>query len=389
MTEIIRTPNVDTIPRDSYGRYRLPNPETGEATVTWTRVTTIANTLKDRYGLEQWTQRNIVWGMGQRRDLCDRAAASTKDDKRTLSEIVREADGAAASKAGAHSGSAVHQFTERLDAGEVIYPPEPMDRDVEAYRQLRDGAGLDVIAIEAVVCIPELAAVGTLDRLYRLRDGRIIVGDVKTGKDAAKWGSVDIPLQLALYAAASWWWDGKGWQPWTWEIDQQRGLLIHIPLGAGQAEPYWVDLDAGASAVHTAMTVREWRTRRDVIWPARDDLGLVAATRGDVDSQQPSLLLDGSGEAALPSPQPSPPVTNGDLLDWVRQRVEVIKTDPEAAATLAQWWSTRPDIPTFPNGGPTTPEDIDVVADWVNATSKAHGLPFPDEPDPRAKEMRP
>jgi hypothetical protein len=55
---------------------------------SWTRVTTIANTLADRYALEQWAQRQIVYGLGVREDLYALAASSTPDDKAQLSQIA-------------------------------------------------------------------------------------------------------------------------------------------------------------------------------------------------------------------------------------------------------------------------------------------------------------
>ena len=105
--------------RDRWGRYVIPDPATGEPRA-WTRVTTLARTLADRTVLEAWDQRNIALGIGARQDLYAQAASCTAEDTGTLTEIVAQARAAAAAQAGANTGSALHRFTERLDAGEDL-----------------------------------------------------------------------------------------------------------------------------------------------------------------------------------------------------------------------------------------------------------------------------
>jgi hypothetical protein len=76
-------------------------------TTAWTRVTTVAGTLADRYGLEKWGNRNVVLGIAAREDLYAQAASCTPDDKDTLNQIVDQAQEAAKAKSGANLGTAL------------------------------------------------------------------------------------------------------------------------------------------------------------------------------------------------------------------------------------------------------------------------------------------
>src|SRR5690606_40709505 len=72
---------------DQYGRYVLPDPETGEER-SWTRATTVANKIADRFGLEQWAKRNVVLGIAAREDLYALAVSCKPEDKDQLNRIV-------------------------------------------------------------------------------------------------------------------------------------------------------------------------------------------------------------------------------------------------------------------------------------------------------------
>ena len=65
---------VDKIPRDRYGRPIIP-PAAGGKPKPYTRVTTLAETLDDRWTLERWKQRQVAIGLMLRRDLLNKVAA--------------------------------------------------------------------------------------------------------------------------------------------------------------------------------------------------------------------------------------------------------------------------------------------------------------------------
>ncbi len=160
-------PSTDQlVKRDRYGRYLIPDPRTGQ-TRPWTRATTLASTLADHYGLEQWAKRNVVLGIGARRDLYTAAVACTADDKKALNDIVRQAEAAAKASAGANQGTALHRLTERSDAGETLTIPDPaLAADVDAYRRTMAATGIRVARdadtsrpwIERVLVAPDLDA---------------------------------------------------------------------------------------------------------------------------------------------------------------------------------------------------------------------------------------
>jgi len=342
------------IKRDQYGRYRIPHPDTGKET-SWTRATTLANTLADRFGLEQWSKRNVVLGLGARHDLYAQAASCKADDKDALNRIVKDAEEAAKSSAGANLGTALHRFTERIDAGEELTAPPPWDADVQAYKQAMQAHGITVIPtwIEQVVMLADYGVAGTLDRLlYAPGWPGHRIGDVKTGKDVIRYGMTEIALQLALYAHAT-----HLFNPATGEttavhavIDQDTAVVMHLPVGKATCTLYQVDIAAGWQAVQLAIDVRNWRKRKDL------------------------------AEQMIPSAAIETRSIDPDAFAYLSDRVDRIKAAGHAAA-LAVEWSKHPDIPTFPKGGPRTRDEFEVVDDMCDAVEADHQIPFgPSDP---------
>lgn len=417
--------DVDARPvvkRDQYGRYLLPDPDTGKQRA-WTRATTIAGTLKDRYGLERWDQRNIVYGIGQRPALYARAASATLADSSDLDDIAKRAKEAADSHAGADVGTALHTFTERVDRGEDITVPAPYDRDIAAYRNALDAAGMTVALgwIERIVCVPELQIVGTLDRLNNCPEWKLArVGDLKTATDKVyggrttntvlTYGMADIPLQLAIYANASCWWDPNAEQ-WVDmpAVDRSKAMVIHLPAGLGECRLIEVDIESGWDAVRwLAMGTRDWRKRKDLaetvlvisgdtqaatdqgvgdVKPRADGKGGEGFTPTPVDPPAPPSPASGDGHGAQGDPATASggsaretPVSQ-PRLDWLRERVNAIKAHEGARRRLAGLWSLRDEIPTFPKGGPRDDAEIDTIAAFCDLVEMEFGFTFsPDDP---------
>jgi hypothetical protein len=270
--------------------------------VSWTRATTIASTLADRYGLERWAQRNTVLGLGLRQDLYALAASCTPDDKEELNRIVDQAQEAAKSRSGANLGTALHRLTERIDSGEILDVPDQWKPDVDAYCQTLTDKGVKIHEewIERVVVIPKLMVAGTLDRLVTTNGSGLKVADLKTGQHAVNYGAGDIAIQLALYANASHIWKGttdeirrdqygryllphpdddpRAYEPMP-AVDTSRALVIHLPVGKGECSLHEIDIKAGAEAVRLAMAVRDWRKRKDLASPFKG--GFEALTTDD------------------------------------------------------------------------------------------------------------
>ncbi len=286
--------------RDRWGRYRLPDPQTGEQK-SWTRATTWASSVADTYGLTKWKLRMAAKGVATRRDLIALASSlSVTEDKDALDRLAEQAIEHVGGTA-ANLGTALHAFTEQVDGGEHPEIPEPWDRDIAAYRQMLDAAGIETIPryIERIVVVPELGVAGTLDRVVRL-GGKHYIADVKTGADLKfSWG--EIAIQLALYAHAEAMWDGEDYEPWP-VVDRERAIVFHLPVGQARCDLYWVDIAAGWEAAQLCGAVRAWRTRKDLAAPL--DL-LFAQLEASVAATSPAAETVEEGASEEPPSVPS------------------------------------------------------------------------------------
>jgi hypothetical protein len=253
--------------------------------LAWTRATTIANTLEDRYGLENWAKRNVVLGIAARPDLYALAASCKPDDKKQLSDIVRDAEEAAQASSGRNLGSALHKITARIDTGEELDVPKAWRPDVDAYLNTLADNSVKILPeyVERVVVASKPRIAGTFDRLISY-EGTTYVADLKTGANAIEYGVTDIAVQLAIYANADHLWKGTAEEadrnrdhhgryllpdpletPDAYEsmpaVNKERAVIIHLPVEQARCDLYWVDIAAGVEGVKTALWVRDWRKR--------------------------------------------------------------------------------------------------------------------------------
>lgn len=252
----------EKVRRDRWGRYLIPNPVTGQEQA-WTRATTFAKSISDTFTLTKWKTRMAVKGLALRPDLFALAAATPLDDRDALNRIANEAQEAAAARASANLGTALHSFTEQVDRGENPVIPQPWDRDIAAYRAALEAHRVQVnpAYVEGIVVVPELEVAGTFDRLVTFH-GRLTVGDLKTGRDLT-YGWNEIAIQLAIYSRATHIFD-----PTTGElspmptVDQDQALVFHLPVGQGACTIYSVDIRQGWQAALLCAQVRAWRANR-------------------------------------------------------------------------------------------------------------------------------
>lgn len=238
------------VPRDGFGR-PLITPVGGGKPVAYQRCTTFIDMLSDRYQLEAWKQRQVAVGLSRRPDLLLRAGST--DDKDTLNQVCEDALEAAGSSAAATVGTAIHEITERIDRGEKPAIPASHSDDLLAY--IMATATLKKRDIEVFVVHDELKVGGTFDRVLEVNGGAY-VADLKTGNidyDTAK-----ISMQLAVYA------NSKRYSPATGErselgVSTEKGIIIHLPVGTGTCDLYWVDLVRGLEGVKLCAKVRDWR----------------------------------------------------------------------------------------------------------------------------------
>ncbi|HEU4754770.1 MAG TPA: hypothetical protein VFU47_16800, partial [Armatimonadota bacterium] len=307
---------------DGYGRYLLPDPDTGKERA-WTRVTTLAKTLEDTHNLEQWGARMAVKGMAMRPDLVAMAATldpNDDDDKKTLNKLAKDAKEAAGSSAGANMGTALHKLTERLDGGERV-DAGPMARELAAYREclVREGVKVAPEYLERIICVPELGVAGRLDKLVEGGHGfRLQVADLKTQK-SMDFGGLGIAVQQAIYAHAYAIWDpvAMRWEDPP-ELDQVLATIIWLPVGRGICELFDVDLCLGWEWAQLSAKVRGIRkakpvTRRESMVPVP---GPVSQTISESGINATNFPANATSQARMVAPSTDRATVGGPSGTW-------------------------------------------------------------------------
>jgi hypothetical protein len=245
------------IPRDRFDRPLLVVPGQKER-VAYRRTTKFVDVLDDRFNLEQWKTRMVAIGLGQRPDLQIAAAASDRDDKKTLNNICKQAMDAAESSAAASIGTALHSYTEKIDRGQKLGKvPEQYAADLEAYKAATEN--IEWVGIETFRVHDEFKVAGTADRIGRLPwKDRLVIADVKTG--GIEFGVGKMAMQLAMYSrsvaydiATDQRIDDPG------EIDLNTGIIIHLPAGQGICNLYEIDIARGWG--HVLIAKQVWDAR--------------------------------------------------------------------------------------------------------------------------------
>ncbi len=255
MTIEFTHPTVE-IARDRWGRPLIVPADGQGKPVPYTRISTLAKALDNKDALMKWKQRQVVYGMGLRPDLVALAKTAKADDKKKLGEIADTAMDAAASDAAANLGTALHSMTEMVDAGAdpASFGPE-YTADLTAYKEAM--AAFTITASELFVVVDEVQAAGTFDRLLGIPGLGTVVGDVKTGQHEPDYPH-GATQQIAAYSR------GHLYTPEKLRIahlpsvgvNQEVGLLIHLPAGKGVCNLYLLDLNVGWSLVQTSVAVR-------------------------------------------------------------------------------------------------------------------------------------
>jgi len=257
--------------RDHYGRYLID----GQA---YTRATTVVGTLKDLNGLMNWKRRKVAEGLAVApqllRAIPDMAAEieaagddwrSAKEAKARLDALCDQAADAAGANRGSKAGTEAHTLSEWADAGrldEVKHlATEAELADLQAYLDAMDRNGIErpVEYIERIVINSTVESAGTFDRLVRLRDGRLVVADLKS-QQSVDFGFLEIACQLAQYANADAMLSEAGdLVPLPDDLDLEVGLVMHAPVGSARCDLYLVDLVTGWEAAQVAHRVRQLR----------------------------------------------------------------------------------------------------------------------------------
>lgn len=296
-------------PRDRWGRYLIPHPETGKPT-GFTRATTIAKTLEDPTNLTAWAKRMAAIGTAQKPSIAAGILASL-DDRKRLNELVEQAIEAAGGTERRELGTALHRIIELVDLGETTAADNVMfANEIGAYLAARQQWELTPVHTEVILLNFPLGIAGTADRIYLDRSGQLVIGDLKTG-GYLSW--LSFAMQMAIYATSTHMFDPvAGTVTEAPQIRQDHALIVHLPAGENLCDIYPVSVPIGYDAVLMALEVRRIRkTDR--------------ADHVRINPNQPAEL--------------TPAVT---------------PTEPAPARNVKHTFSARPAVPVDKEGGPIT-----------------------------------
>lgn len=328
-------------PRDRYKRYLIA-PRDGGKAKAYTRATTVAEVLDDRYNLELWKMRQVAVGLTRRNDLLLKVAAD-ENDKKTVNAACQEAMDAAAAGAAANTGTALHRILERVDCGELTLAevPELFADVVERYRSALDAAGVEVVAdaCERIHVLDGLAEplAGMADR-HVIVGGQRYIADIKTGS-GIDYGAGGFAVQLAIYAHATSLYDyvteTHAEPP---PLDRERGLIIHVPAAGGDVTLHWLDIAAGREALDHALWARSWRKRKGLLVPFEVTPSDDAALTGPTATPRPkgSQRIEPIGNVEPTTPTTAPEGGPADA-DKVVALLERARSDAGVAATVNRW----------------------------------------------------
>ncbi len=285
-------------PRDRWGRPLLKPASDVASTldrIPYTRASTMGSYVQDHSGLHTWEKRLLARGLGCREDLaamcaalpepnaakCDKKGLTRQqiaEDKATnakLDDIIDQALEGAGRSFKANHGTAMHGFTD--PGADLDRVPQRMMDDVAAWHHALRLHGIDILATEVFVVNEVLGVAGTFDHLVRHPELGVCVLDKKTGQVDDK--ALGFSVQLACYASAEvydWHTDTRApLESLTGgeQVNQDVGLIAHIPLGAGRTDLYRIDLAFGHRAARLAAMVRTARSQ------AKDAMTPLAAMR--------------------------------------------------------------------------------------------------------------
>lgn len=298
--------------KDGYGRYLLD--ATGKGKEAFTRATTIAKMLDSTNGLEIWKQRKVAKGVASSPALTARAAVTPLDDKAAWREILAAADVHSGGDEKRDLGSAFHTFHEHVaDMTDAEYAAVPHELRVtyERYRAELDRLGIEEVLTEVTVANTEIGVAGKLDAVFRLADGRLVVGDRKSGR------ITDYPhaacSQLAIYANANvmimWDKNGATIRHEMPPLDKTVALVVDITIGdekTAAVHVYELNIWAGWGAALLSTKIRAWRNRRDLVTPYHPDPFSPRVDPGTSWAPAKDVVTDASGVEWVVPPNATP-----------------------------------------------------------------------------------
>ncbi len=253
------------IPRDRLQRPLIIPPGGGKP-VAYTRCSTFAKALSDSDGLSQWKRRTMLKGVL----LSDEARANLarwfgdEPGSDVLDALIEELHDAGGGNDGARWGTALHGLTEFVDADGWVPDQGTIPQDLfdALHRYIALVRDIQMIACEGFVVVDDIKVAGSYDRIMLLPDGRLVVGDVKTGPKIHN-NVAEAQIQMACYARGVHYApDGTREKGPLEGVDTSTGILIQISRDNTGDRLLELDLDQGWEDAQLALEVRRRRTRK-------------------------------------------------------------------------------------------------------------------------------
>ena len=347
--------------RDRWGR-PLVIPTGGGKPIAYTRFSSHGQCLEDRFGLEKWKIRTSALGLVNRQDLFAQLASIPNDDTKRLDDILSQALEAGGGSIGANMGTALHEFTQRYDLGEITFAdiPDPWRADVEAYARTIADHGLEIRRdlIEVTLVNDDLQLAGTADRFFLDASNRLICADLKTGKSIGP-NPLGYIVQLAAYANSVLYDVYTGVRTSLGDVDLDHGLLIHSPAQQARCDLYRVDLRGGIEAAQLASRVKKWQKRKDLV---------------TVKTTKPAISTEKAIQDVLTAFPGSAVLGSETRRQWLKDRIQRLISVANAKKELVALWPN--DIPKLSTAHQHTDPELDSIIEIVDALEAAHELPF-------------
>lgn len=270
----------DKIKRNQHGWPYIIN-EAGEEEL-YIRTSKLANLLDNSYALDQWHNRLTAVGLADNQWMLT-DVHNYRNQPQELNEIVKAAQRKAGSDKKSSWGTVIHWFTECIDNDVPIIPeqaPDKVKQEASWYgatvAEMLDLAEDDLIAYEwatqhlstvlkeqFLVC-DELKSAGSADTIaYDAKVDKKRIVDLKTGR--IDLSSLKFSMQMGIYSRSLIYEPPDApWEPAyrapIENLDLKWGLVIHLPMQAGDCQIYRVPLDKGYEAAAFASELRDLRS---------------------------------------------------------------------------------------------------------------------------------
>lgn len=267
--------------RDGYGRYLLTDPISGRKRA-YTRVSTLKSKSSDTFGLDKWKMRTAIMGVAYDQssrglllsrllELADREGEMPdRSWKEAVNKIADDAFDTGGGNDASARGTALHAWTEWLDLGlgALAHVPEMFRPYCEVYLSTLAENRIEVVPelIEKIVVNLAYDVAGQFDRVYRLLDGSLVLGDLKSGANITI-GWREIAQQMAGYQTAEYMLDEDTgeWVP-TPDMRTDYAIIVHVPVMEPQprAEIVTIPLAKGRTFLNTSLEVMHIQRDRDM-----------------------------------------------------------------------------------------------------------------------------